>query len=539
MQSPTLPGVAVDGGRRRPRSQLRPSHYALLGLVLLLIWVYNRPEPGPLPLSKLGKVPKKDAKNWGEFVAFGHARQKLLEETDPTYVGLGERGHFALGHVGKRVEEAEGGSNIMDTGKGGMTGNTGFDFERHGLYGGAHWDWTTGIAGLGSYLGPLDMRKRSASGRPRTSATVLDELQKASRQHYIDHAWEPPAEHDKPGIKERAEIEALTDEQRIFKKLSLRDRALGHEDRQAEAAEMWTRVYGAFHGYNRKGSVQIGLEKLVRKAPVVVFIEHEDARADRIRDVFSELRTKPDIFVVDLSKRRTSRRSSAHTWPDAHRLLCSGQAERRGLPRRHDRRGRLAQRRHRRPVHRRARRAGRARAGWQAGRPARSGWRDGVWHRLCCLIEPGTSERNVVDRTAPADWLGGLGRSSPPKFATSRCLLSPSSSSASSTPLIHLVWHQSVICWTFETLSLIHTRPFGRLKTSGDFGYWSRAAMASVLPMVKGVVESVNGTVTGSTASPNAGLLPGLSVTSLTVTILIGYVVFNILAQLVRVRRPI
>ena len=282
----------------------RWTFYAAVATFCYLVYRhYTRP---PLPFGSLGQVPTRDAKNWGQYVAFGHARPQMLEHSDPDYPGLGDRYVASLRARIRSNEETEGsemGTNrLLETRKGAISGDEGFEAERHGIYGGANWDWTTGIVGVGSYLGPLDMRKLSAiPPEERNRLNELDAPQNEALKHYLAWAWDVTDVNEK---KHRAEVSTLTFEERVEKGLPMRDIVAGDPKREKEAAELWTRVYAAFHRQSAKSALQLAIEKMVRRIPVVVFTDGEPEELGRVQRLFKRLRLSPEILVIDVQKRR-------------------------------------------------------------------------------------------------------------------------------------------------------------------------------------------------------------------------------------------
>lgn len=303
-------------------------------LFLLVYLVYRHFTAPPLPFRSLGRVPTRDARNWGEFVAYGRARDQMLEHSDPEYPGLGER--YLLGLRTRRSTSGsangqgagEGGegkvNRMLETRKGAISGDDGFERERHGIYGGAHWDWSTGIVGVGAYFGPLDMRKRSPSSSSESAPDNVKELdgyQKAALEHYLSNAWEVK---DANEAKHRKEILGHSYEERMEKGLPMRDVAAGNKTAEREAAETWMRVYAAFHRQASKSAVQLAIEKLVRRVPVVVFVDGKTDESDELAKTFKRLRVSPDPLVIDVQKRRACARapllsSEVDPWTGAQR----------------------------------------------------------------------------------------------------------------------------------------------------------------------------------------------------------------------------
>lgn len=54
-----------------------------------------------------------------------------------------------------------------------------FEVDRHGIFGGSSTEWTTGIVGMGGWLGDfVDMRKKSAIGKTGLDDDIVSEKRK-------------------------------------------------------------------------------------------------------------------------------------------------------------------------------------------------------------------------------------------------------------------------------------------------------------------------------------------------------------------------
>ena len=219
---------------------------------------------------------------------------------------------------GKPVEHHEPGEDDPDAGHKAKR-NWDFERDRHGIMGGASVEWSKGVVGSGKYLGEVvDMRKdgsydsddsderRFGSFDPVTGDDRADDLEaemddddnsagrardrrspsanramavaergqvhKAERRalvdHILEHGWEYLDAEDKENTEKllySAKKEGFVD------KLPLRDRVRGHPQLMEEAATGWARIYTAHQGEWQKSALEIALEKMARRVPIIVF----------------------------------------------------------------------------------------------------------------------------------------------------------------------------------------------------------------------------------------------------------------------------
>lgn len=214
-----------------------------------------------------------EAKNWGDYVGLGLARTKILEQTPSNYAELGDKwtggagalyqayvepGSVDLASLVQIEGEGEKESTLMREGN--------FESDgRRGIYGGASTEWSSGVVGMGQHLGnAVDMRK--------LPLPIMDEIVLPARttlvRHILAQGWSYLDATDEANtLKLLAEAEASRD----FASLPLRDRVRGNEKAMSAAAVRWSRIYGAEEGEGRKSALEVAVEKLVRRAPVVIF----------------------------------------------------------------------------------------------------------------------------------------------------------------------------------------------------------------------------------------------------------------------------
>jgi len=220
-------------------------------------------------------------RNWGDHVGLGNAREKILASTPKNYGDITDR-LYPDGLEGwlyrKRRSrwEVEKGVEAMSlevtmTSK----GKRGKAQIGTGVLGGGSIEWGSGVVGSGVYLGQVDMRKDTdvSFDDPILSERTLAEeaaqrQSKALQEHILEIAWVYLDEED------RINTEILLKEAKekdFIDKLPLRDRVRGDEEGMRKASEGWARVYGSMVNEWGKSALEIQVEKLVRRIPVVVF----------------------------------------------------------------------------------------------------------------------------------------------------------------------------------------------------------------------------------------------------------------------------
>jgi len=144
-----------------------------------------------------------------------------------------------------------------------------------GVLGGGSIEWSSGIVGSGVYLGQVDMRKDTGisfddpllSKRTLAEKDAQEQLE-TLQKHILENAWVYLDEED------RVNTEKLLKEAKekdFMDKLPLRDQVRDDEEGRKKASEGWARVYGSMVNEWGKSALEVQVEKLVRRIPVVVF----------------------------------------------------------------------------------------------------------------------------------------------------------------------------------------------------------------------------------------------------------------------------
>ncbi|KAM0746294.1 glutaredoxin-domain-containing protein [Meredithblackwellia eburnea MCA 4105] len=272
--------------------------------ILLLFWLFS---PGGGVEDTIIRWDGKAAQNWGDYVGLGLARAKILESTPAGYVDLSNKwagGGGALFAARPRVgvvppativEQEVGHSSSLQR-------EASFDRDRHGVLGGASTEWSAGVVGMGTWLGErVDMRKdtpveKEGMADPLTPLPARDAL----ATHIIKRAWEYLDDEDRENTKKLLD-EAK--EEGSMEKLPLRDRVRGNEELSREAALGWSRIYGAMEGEWLKSALEISVEKLVRRSPLVVFSKSTCPHSKRAKELLRKYHLSPEPHIVEVDLR--------------------------------------------------------------------------------------------------------------------------------------------------------------------------------------------------------------------------------------------
>lgn len=219
-----------------------------------------------------------EPRNWGDYVGQGLARAKLLAETPPRYADLGDRWAAGSGpfYRSRRavIDKPAGVAAVVSTDPKPDSHSSEFETERRGVLGGASTEWSTGVVGMGDWLGGvIDMRKgvKSSSGASLDSSNAIDLVTPARAglaAHILESAW------SFKDAEDQANTVALLIDARLnnfLKTLPLRDQVRDDPIASKRAAEMWSSIYGALEGESTKSALEVAIEKLVRRVPVVLF----------------------------------------------------------------------------------------------------------------------------------------------------------------------------------------------------------------------------------------------------------------------------
>lgn len=146
-----------------------------------------------------------------------------------------------------------------------------FERDRHGIMGGGSVEWSAGVVGSGKWLGSeVDMRKESSIGDDYNGGREVEEQKErqALTDHILEWGW------TYLDAEDQQNTEALLKESKekgFFEALPLRDRVRHDEELRRKAAESWSRIYTVMEGQWKKSALEVQLEKMVRRVPVVVF----------------------------------------------------------------------------------------------------------------------------------------------------------------------------------------------------------------------------------------------------------------------------
>lgn len=205
--------------------------------------------------------PGHKAENWGDYIGLGLAREKVLASTPILYGELGDNWNDGISGPLYRAlldkQEVED-SQVVASG-GGFDQNS-----RRGVLGGSSVEWSSGVVGMGAYLGPVDMRIR----RKGIELEEIEPNQIILQDHILQHGWTFQDEVDRLNtLKLLREAKEHND----WDSLPLRDRVRDRPEAKKEAAQDWARIYGTMQGEFVKSALEVGIEKLVRRVPVVIF----------------------------------------------------------------------------------------------------------------------------------------------------------------------------------------------------------------------------------------------------------------------------
>jgi hypothetical protein len=262
--------------RRQPSYQLqsllkklplpRPAIAVLLFIFLLLLYIlFGRSTP------RNTRTYRGEPRNWGDYVGQGLARAKLLSSTPLRYADLGDRWTAGSGpfYRARRSggDKPKGVGSVVS--KGGSLGHDSeFETQRRGVLGGASTEWSSGVVGMGDWLGGVvDMRK-GFNNLEASEASSVTPARAGLASHILESAW------TFKDAEDQKNTEALLIDARLNKfleTLPLRDRVRDDPIASKKAADMWSSIYGALEGESVKSALEVAVEKLVRRVPVVIF----------------------------------------------------------------------------------------------------------------------------------------------------------------------------------------------------------------------------------------------------------------------------
>jgi hypothetical protein len=205
--------------------------------------------------------------NWGDHVGLGRARPGVLESTPSPYADIGDKFFRGNGPLYRTRKMGE-----VEMEQHGKPAARNFEFERdrHGIMGGASVEWSAGVVGSGIWLGDtVDMRKDSSSQHQHPLMTLSTRAERSAlTDHILENGWKYLDSEDEINSKK---LIAEAREKGFMDSLPLRDRVRGDPVKSREAALGWSRIYTVMEGEWRKSALEVVVEKMVRRVPVVVF----------------------------------------------------------------------------------------------------------------------------------------------------------------------------------------------------------------------------------------------------------------------------
>ncbi|GAA5988534.1 hypothetical protein JCM10908_003609 [Rhodotorula pacifica] len=313
--------------------------------------------------------------NYGDYVGLGHQRAKVKAATPSNYADIGDhypwldqqlagplyrkRRTRAERQVGALKQDLWEGTPAGGGKKGAARGA--FERDRHGVLGGASVEWSTGVVGSGTYLGPgVDMIKDSAleealeaaledaaaadaadedlddddnDGRapdrrprraykPTSSSAAVSRGERALVERMLEKGWVFLDDDDKLNT-EKLHLDAS--EKGFFDTLPLRERVRYKAQGRKMAAQGWARIYAAMDGGDAtKSALEVQLERMVRRVPVVVFSKTTCPHSKRAKELLADLGLYPAVHIVEVDlrpdmlslKALLSRRTAHSTFPN-------------------------------------------------------------------------------------------------------------------------------------------------------------------------------------------------------------------------------
>ncbi|KAK4701057.1 hypothetical protein P7C70_g5177, partial [Phenoliferia sp. Uapishka_3] len=272
-------------------------------LALLIVFLLLRPSSDSIHSSVI-RWHGKEAQNWGDYVGLGLARAKVLEATPLGYVDIGDKWvggggplYASRPRLGAVVEEAVGNERTLQRER-----DESFDRDRHGVLGGGSTEWSSGVVGMGTWLGErVDMRKNSARellGEEDPLARLP--AREALTAHIMKRGWEYLDEEDETNTKKML-AEAQADG--TMEKLPLRDRVRGDPILSQEAAVGWSKIYGAMEAEGLKSALEVAVEKLVRRSPIVIFSKTTCPHSTRAKELLRKYHLSPEPHIIEVDLR--------------------------------------------------------------------------------------------------------------------------------------------------------------------------------------------------------------------------------------------
>ncbi|GAA5872838.1 hypothetical protein JCM1840_005865 [Sporobolomyces johnsonii] len=305
--------------RLRQQRRQHPRRFTSIGFLLLLAALYCliRRTPERRTHAPLAWGAHPDAVvNWGDHVGLGLYRAKALASTPQGYADITDKlPHLDLALSGplyrkrRSQDEARRGVEAIDLTDGkdkdreARKARSRYEKDRHGVLGGASVEWSSGVVGSGTWLGPgVDMRKDGTYEHEllHSSTDAATKQLEALTEHIVEKGWVYLDAEDQANSEK---LLAEAKEKGFLDTLPLRDQVRGDEEGMRKAAEGWSRVYGAMAGEWGKSALELQLERLVRRAPVVVFSKTTCPHSKRAKELLQRYDLIPAAHVVEVDQR--------------------------------------------------------------------------------------------------------------------------------------------------------------------------------------------------------------------------------------------
>lgn len=297
--------LGLEGQRFIQTQSFRSLVVAVVVICILFAFLASRSSSKSLSWTANSRD-RGDAQNWGDYVGRGLAREKVLASTPQPYNELGDRWIGGSGALYQALPLQDIVTGSLDSSarpeERGATLNRDGEFEmdgRRGILGGASVEWSTGVVGMGRFLGGVvDMRKRDPLVASTESATLPARDSLAA--HILAEGWKFQDEED------RDDTEKMLKEARalgVLGEFPLRDRVRGDPVAQEAAAVLWSRIYSASEDDGTKSALEVVVEKLVRRVPVVIFSKSTCPHSEKVKQFFRKIRISPEPHIIEVDLR--------------------------------------------------------------------------------------------------------------------------------------------------------------------------------------------------------------------------------------------
>ncbi|SCV67242.1 BQ2448_5888 [Microbotryum intermedium] len=138
-----------------------------------------------------------------------------------------------------------------------------------------------------------DIREVMELMKPKSPRQALEKFIIEKAWEYIDEEDELNTQKIMEDAKKRGSVAHLP----------LRDQVRDDEGKRQEAAEGWSRIYAITDGERAKSALEVQLEKLVRRVPIVVFSQSDCTPCKWAIGYLKELKLSPELYVVMVDQR--------------------------------------------------------------------------------------------------------------------------------------------------------------------------------------------------------------------------------------------